>query len=318
MYKSFYHLTRNPFDLTPDPSFLFPTKGHNEALAALEYAVKWRKGFVVLTGEVGTGKTLMLRCFLKQLKQHNDVAYAYVFNSHLSPTDFLLYVATDLGLQPAGKRKSEVLFDLCHFVVERGMNKLNTVLIVDEAHYLALETLEEIRLLTNLETTDEKLLQIVLVGQPELDDKLESAQLRQLKQRISVRTQLQPLTAEETTQYIARRLEVAGASPEIHLFPSEASNLVYRYSRGIPRLINALCEKSLISAYARGEMSVSPEIVEKAAQYFRLVDLSCPTEPPADDFADQKRAAQVLLDALAAFQRVHNDLSPRAVRGDKA
>src|SRR5208337_808995 len=164
MYKAFYNLKRNPFEITPDPSFLFPTGRHNEALAALYYGVRRHKGFVVLTGEVGTGKTLLLRCLLQLLRRNNDVAYAYIFNNRLSPVEFLQYIASDFGLPASGRNKSEILFDLGNYVIGRGSKKLTTVLVVDEAHHLSADILEEIRLLTNLETTQEKLLQVLLVG----------------------------------------------------------------------------------------------------------------------------------------------------------
>ena len=164
-----------------------------------------------MTGEVGTGKTLLVRCLLQLLNQ-SDVAYAYVFNSRLSPVEFLQYVAGDFGLNVAGKNKSELLLILSNYVISRHQKKLTTVLVVDEAHHVASEVLEEIRLLTNLETTNEKLLQILLVGQPELDEKLDSIELRQLKQRIALRSQLLPLNLDETTGYIQRRLQLAGAN----------------------------------------------------------------------------------------------------------
>src|SRR5579862_5817357 len=212
MYKAFFNLKRTPFELTPDPSFLFPTKRHNEALAALYYGVRRHKGFVVLTGEVGTGKTLLLRCLLQLLKQSKDVAYAYVFSSRLSPTEFLQYILNDFGLPTAGKNKGELLFDLCNFVVNRGLKGLTTVLIVDEAHHLSAEALEEVRLLTNLETAEHKLLQIVLVGQPELDEKLDSSKLTQLKQRIAIRSHLEPLDHEDTRGYIESRLRLVSGN----------------------------------------------------------------------------------------------------------
>jgi general secretion pathway protein A len=214
MYKTFFNLTRNPFDLTPDPSFLFPTKRHNEALAALYYGVRQHKGFVVVTGEVGTGKTLLLRCLLRLLKQSKDVAYAYLFNSRLSSTEFLQYILSDFGLPASGKNKTELLLDLSQFLVSRGTQKLTTVLIVDEAHHLSADILEEVRLLTNLETAEDKLLQIVLVGQPELDEKLDSVGLRQLKQRIALRARLDALDGNETKGYIERRLQIAGKGPQ--------------------------------------------------------------------------------------------------------
>src|SRR5713226_6256963 len=164
MYKSFYHLSRNPFEITPDPSFLFPTKKHNEALAALYYGVRRHKGFVVLTGEVGTGKTLLLRCLLQLLQRNNDVAFAYVFNGRLSPVEFLQYIVGDFGLPAANKNKSELLLELFEYVIGRNRKNLTTVLVVDEAHQLSVGILEEIRLLTNLETAQSKLLQILLVG----------------------------------------------------------------------------------------------------------------------------------------------------------
>jgi general secretion pathway protein A len=211
MYKAFYNLARNPFDISPDPAFLFATPRHNEALAALYHAVRGHKGFVVLTGEVGTGKTLLLRCVLELFRESTDIAYAYVFNGRLSPCEFLEYIGTDFGLSVSGKNKSQILFDLSNFLVGRGSKGLTTVLVVDEAHHLSSDILEEIRLLTNLETPRGKLLQILLVGQPELDEKLDSSTLRQLKQRIAHRAQLTPLDLSETRGYVEWRLQIAGA-----------------------------------------------------------------------------------------------------------
>ena len=271
MYKSFFHLAHNPFELTPDPSFLFSTKRHNEALAALYYGVRRHKGFVVVTGEVGTGKTLLLRCLLGLLKQSEDVAYAYLFNSRLSPTEFLQYVLADFGHSAQGKNKAELLFDLSQFLVARGSQKLTTVLIVDEAHHLSAEILEEIRLLTNLETAEDKLLQVVLVGQPELDEKLDSVGLRQLKQRIALRARLGALDWNETKGYIERRLQVASTGAETSkLFPEESVSAVFRHSRGCPRLINTLCENALITAYARQMHTITPGIIDDVAKDFRL------------------------------------------------
>ena len=271
MYKSFFHLVRNPFDLTPDPNYFVSTKRHNEALAALYYGIRWHKGFVVVTGEVGTGKTLLLRCLLRLLKESKDIAYAYVFNGLLSPTEFLQYVLSDLGLQVSGKNKSELLLDLGQLLVARGSKSQTTVLIVDEAHLLSEEILEEIRLLSNLETVDDKLLQIVLVGQPELDQKLDSLGLRQLKQRIALRARLAPLDISETEAYIEKRLEIAGADLQGDpIFPVNTKAAVYRHSKGLPRLINTICENALISAYAGRRSYVSPEIIEDVAREFRL------------------------------------------------
>ena len=270
MYKAFYGLKRNPFEITPDPSFLFPTGRHNEALASLYYGVRRHKGFVVLTGEVGTGKTLLLRCLLQALKKSSDVAYAYVFNGRLSPVEFLQYIVTDFGLPGASNNKGELLLQIAHYVVSRSQKRLTTVLVVDEAHHLSTEILEEIRLLTNLETEHEKLLQILLVGQPELDDKLDSANLRQLKQRIALRSHLLPLDSKETSGYIQRRLQLAGCAYPSSLFPPETIAAVYQHSQGLPRLINTVCENALIAGYSRQMKSVGPEIVDDIARDFRL------------------------------------------------
>jgi general secretion pathway protein A len=279
MYKAYFHITRNPFDLTPDPNCFVPTPRHNEALAALYYGVRRHKGFVVVTGEVGTGKTLLLRCLLRLLENSKDIAYAYLFNSRLSPTEFLQYVLSDFGLPSSGKNKCELLVDFSKFLLERGAKHMTTVLIVDEAHDLSADTLEELRLLSNLETTEDKLLQIVLVGQPELDKKLDSNELRQLKQRIALRAQLRPLTIQQTQEYIEQRLRIAGADPNgSSLFSPEAIAEVYSYSRGFPRLINTICENALLGAYARQSATVTPNIVEDVASEFRLEPALSPQE----------------------------------------
>ncbi len=237
MYKSFYHLQRNPFEITPDPSFLFPTMRHNEALATLYYGVTSHRGFVVLTGEVGTGKTLILRSLLGLL-QRRDVAFALIFNPTLSPMEFLRYIARDFGLTVGDKAKDELIHVLNGFLLQRHQKKLTTILVVDEAHHLSPEILEEIRLLTNLETSQQKLLQIVLAGQPELDQKLDSHELRQLKQRIALRCHLDPLSLNETREYMTRRLKIAGATGVNQIFSGPAIEAVFSHSHGIPRLIS--------------------------------------------------------------------------------
>jgi general secretion pathway protein A len=308
MYKAFFNLTRNPFDLTPDPTCFVPTKRHNEALAALYYGVRRHKGFVVVTGEVGTGKTLLLRCLLRLLEESKDIAYAYLFNGRLTPTEFLQYILTDFGVPAAGKSKYELLLDLGQFLISRGSKKMTTVLIVDEAHHLSADILEEVRLLSNLETTDDKLLQIVLVGQPELDEKLDSVGLRQLKQRIAVRTQLGPLDADETKRYIEQRLQIAGADAQASpLFPDETIAAVHHYSRGLPRLINTICENALLSAYARQSHSVTADIIADVAQEFRLDVASTPEPERAEDAQDThdgnvQRAIDVLVELYSALR----------------
>ena len=305
MYKRFYNLQRNPFDITPDPSFLFPTKKHNEALAALYYGVRRRKGFVVLTGEVGTGKTVLVRCLLHILNAKN-VAFAYVFNPLLSPMEFLQYVAGDLRLQTSGKNKSELLLALSSYAIARHQKGLTTVLVVDEAHHLSTEVLEEIRLLTNLETREAKLLQILLVGQPELDEKLDSDDLRQLKQRIALRSHLAALDLEETCGYVYRRLQIAGNSDPAQIFPIDAIAELHRQSRGYPRLVNTLCENALIEGYARQSRSISPEVIVRIATEFRLNVLHSPSverNGEANASTEVARAARTLLDLYEQLQK---------------
>lgn len=271
MYKAYFQLTRNPFDLTPDPTCFVPTERHNETLAALYYGVRRHKGIIAVTGEVGTGKTLLLRCLLRLLEESRDISYAYLFNNRLTATEFLQYMLMDFGLPAAGKNKCEMLFDLSQFLVSRSSRQMTTVLIVDEAHLLSDELLEEVRLLSNLETYDDKLLQIVLVGQPELDHKLDSVSLRQLKQRIALRTQLLPMTHDEVGRYVEQRLQIASADAKApSLFPPEVIAKVHRYSRGYPRLINSICENALIAAYAKQLWEVSPEMIDSIARELRI------------------------------------------------
>src|SRR5579871_6886010 len=315
MYKAHFHLSRNPFDLTPDPRSFVPTPRHNEALAALYYGVRRHKGFVVVTGEVGTGKTLLLRCLLRLLEESKDVSYAYLFHNSLTPNEFLQYILMDFGLPASGKNKTEMLFELSQYLVSRNSQQLTTVLIVDEAHHLSKELLEEIRLLSNLETFDDKLIQIVLVGQPELDAKLDSVSLRQLKQRIALRTQLGPLTFEETQRYIEHRLQVAGADPDqTQLFPSNAVAKVYEHSRGFPRLINTVCENCLITAYARQEQTISPDIVDEVAREFRLGIISSGIDDGSGDSDTDAESRSGLLYGLAAGAEKPVAIDPRRAR----
>jgi len=308
MYKRFYNLQRNPFDITPDPSFLFPTKKHNEALAALYYGVTRRKGFVVLTGEVGTGKTVLVRCLLNVLSRAN-VAFAYVFNPLLRSSEFLQYVVGDLRLPTAGKNKGELLLELCSYVIARHQKGLTTVLVVDEAHHLSTELLEEIRLLTNLETGDAKLLQILLVGQPELDDKLDSLDLRQLKQRIALRSHLGALDLEETAGYVYRRLQVAGNVNPAAVFPMETIAELYRQSNGYPRLVNTLCENALIQGYATQAQSISPDVIAEIASDFRLNVLHPrpATDQTGNAPTEVARAARTLLDLYDYLQHTNSN-----------
>lgn len=319
MYKAFFGLTRNPFDLVPDPTCFVSTRRHNEALAALYYGVRWHKGFIVVTGEVGTGKTLLLRCLLRLLRASKDVAYAYLFNGRLTPTEFLQYIVSDFGLRSAGKNKGELLLELGQFLIARGSKKLTTVLIIDEAHHLSEEILEEVRLLSNLETTDEKLLQIVLVGQPELDEKLDSVDLRQLKQRIALRAHLGSLDADETREYIERRLQIAGADPGREaIFSPEAMTAIFHHSQGLPRLINSISENALIAAYARQLPVVPVEIVDDVAREFRLDRPEFPEKNINGNGTGVQRAMGARPDVVATMHRPANGAHAGRVIGVEA
>ena len=308
MYKHFYGLTLAPFEVSPDPFFLFPTPRHNEALAALYYGVRRHKGFVVLTGEVGTGKTLLLRCLL-DLFTRSQVAYACVLNPSLSPVEFLQYIMGEFGLQVRGKSKGEILVELSHFLIARHRQGLSTVLVVDEAQHLSREMLEEIRLLTNLETSQHKLLQIVLVGQSELEEALASPRLRQLRQRIALWCRLTALTEQETGHYIARRLELAGLSPNrAPLFLPDAVCVIHQFSRGIPRLINIMCDNCLIAAYGQQAPAVTPDVVAQVAAEFRLHSREEPHK--TNGTGNYVAVLRKLREVLDSFQEIEADHIP--------
>jgi type II secretory pathway predicted ATPase ExeA len=246
MYKSFYQLQSNPFNTSPDPRFLYMMPHTREALAGLEYGISARKGFIVLVGEVGTGKTTLLRRALGSFTQ-GRVFTSFIFNPRLEVLDFLEFVLSDFGITPTNRTKSGMLIQLNRWLIERFRQQETCVIVVDEAQNLSNELLEEIRLLTNLETSSEKLVQIILSGQPEFEDKLRQPELRQLRQRVSLWCRTKAISEEQTGAYIAQRLLIAGTDKPI--FTEEAVQAIHRASRGIPRIINLVCEHSLILGY---------------------------------------------------------------------
>ena len=264
MYLAFYGLKQKPFNATPDPRFLYLTPGHREALAQLVYGVQENKGFIVLTGEVGTGKTTLLQTLLQRLD--GNTAVAFVFNSTLPFDGLLEYMLEDFGIAKSGETRAQRLFALNHFLIERRRTGQKTVLIIDEAQNLDAPTLEQVRLLSNFETPTEKLLQILLVGQPELKAKLQLPELRQLKQRIGLRCTIHPLTQEETREYVRARLRIAGAR-DLRLFSEGAISRMAEYAGGIPRLVNIVCDHSLLIGYADQRRQIERDIVEQAIQY---------------------------------------------------
>jgi general secretion pathway protein A len=263
MYNAFFHLTRSPFEISPDPAFFYAAAQHEEALAGLYYGIRAGKGFMVLTGEVGTGKTLVVRC-LQELLNKNRVVFAYVFNPRLSSNGFLSYIAGELGLSPHPTQKSDLLIGLSRLLIERRRHGVMTVLVVEEAQHLSPVVLEEIRLLTNLETPLGKLIQILLVGQPEFAKTLDSPTLRQLKQRVSLWFRLDVLSQEETSNYVHCRLKRAG-DQNGNVFATATIERIHHYSQGIPRLINTLCDNAMMSAFAGRQEQVTPELIEEAA-----------------------------------------------------
>jgi general secretion pathway protein A len=264
MYLNFYGLKLKPFNPTPDPKFLYLTSSHREALAQILYGVQEGKGFIVLTGEVGTGKTTLIQTLLRRLDEKTEVAF--IFNSKL-PFDALVeYMLRDFGITDNLSSQSQRLFALNGFLIERRRAGQNTLLIIDEAQNLDPPALEQVRLLSNFETPTDKLLQIFLSGQPELQAKLDLPELRQLKQRIALRSVIRPLTADETCDYVQHRLRIAGARTD-NIFTDAALGRIVRYARGIPRLVNIVCDHSLLFGYAEQKRRIDAETVDQVVAY---------------------------------------------------
>lgn len=270
MYRDFYGLRDIPFSLTPDPRYLYFTASHREVMANLHYGIQHGKGLIMATGEVGTGKTTMLRAMLARLDR--SVLTCYVFNPGMTVSEFYHYIATSFGI-PQYASKSDLLMKLGRLLMTRHARGLRSVLIVDEAQGLSNELLEEVRLLLNFETYTEKQLQIILAGQPELRQVLNDPTLRQLKQRISLRCEIKPLRADEVAAYIRARLKTAGAS-RLDLFTAEAIALIFRASEGIPRLINNICDNALLSGFAIGAKHINHKIVSEVVEELDLLQPS--------------------------------------------
>jgi general secretion pathway protein A len=268
VYAEFYGLKELPFALTPDPRFIYFTPSHTEVMANLHYGIESGKGLVVVTGEVGTGKTTILRWMMQRLDR--TVLVAYIFNPRLSVAEFYQHVATLLEIQK-WETKSELLMELGKALEARHSRGLRTVLIIDEAQGLSPHVLEEIRLLSNFESDTAKQLQIVLTGQPELREVLNNPDLRQLKQRVALRCVIKPLpNVEETDRYITSRLLIAGAE-RTDIFSPDAIDYIYRCSDGIPRNVNNLCDNALLAGYAAGETIIGHELIEEVAETFDML-----------------------------------------------
>jgi general secretion pathway protein A len=280
MYKEFYGLRELPFALTPDPRFIYFTPSHTEAMANLHYGIESGKGLIVVTGEVGTGKTTILRWMMQRLER--TVLVGYIFNPRLTVPEFYQHVTRVLGVDD-WETKSDLLFKLGKVLESRHERGLRTVLIIDEAHGLSTTVLEEIRLMSNFESDSAKLLQIVLTGQPELREVLNNPELRQLKQRVALRCEIKPLpNVEETEKYVKSRLLTAGAQ-RTDVFTQSALDYVYRCSEGIPRQINNLCDNALLAGYAAGEPTVTRAIIEEVADTFDMLPRAASGRPDAEE-----------------------------------
>lgn len=285
MYRSFFGLKESPFNVNPDPRFLYLTPQVEESLTALMYGIQTRKGFITLTGEVGTGKTTLVNRLLDWL-HHRRARTAFLFNSRMNTNQLFDFILAEFEIACDSKSKSQQLLKLNQWLLDRYRAGETVVLILDEAQNLTYPVLEEVRLLTNLETSTDKLMQIVLSGQPELEEKLKLPQLRQLRQRIMLRCKTTSLTKEQTREYMLQRLKIAGAGDE-SIFSTEAMEAVYFYSLGIPRVINLLCEHSLVNGYVDQERPIKPKIVEDVAREFQLDEVE-PIAPVGGSVPDQE------------------------------
>jgi general secretion pathway protein A len=263
MYLKFYGLKEKPFTVTADPNFLYLSKKHKEAISHMLYGIQERMGFLEITGEVGAGKTTLCKALLNSLDERTKSAF--ILNGNLSELQLLQAILEDLGLHPKRKNKITMLNELNKFLLDQLRHKNNVVLIIDEAQNLRPNLLEQIRLLSNLETEKEKLLQIVLVGQPELKQKLASRELVQLRQRIAIRYHILPLSKDEVKAYISHRLKVAGLDGN-DLFQEDSIDDIFRFSGGIPRLINIICDKAMLAGYALDKKIIDSNMVKKCAK----------------------------------------------------
>ena len=263
MYLKFYGLKEKPFTVTADPNFLYLSKKHKEAISHMLYGIQERMGFLEITGEVGAGKTTLCKALLNSLDERTKSAF--ILNGNLSELQLLQAILEDLGLHPKRKNKITMLNELNKFLLDQLRHKNNVVLIINEAQNLRPNLLEQIRLLSNLETEKEKLLQIVLVGQPELKQKLASRELVQLRQRIAIRYHILPLSKDEVKAYISHRLKVAGLDGN-DLFQEDSIDDIFRFSGGIPRLINIICDKAMLAGYALDKKIIDSNMVKKCAK----------------------------------------------------
>ena len=293
MYKPFFGFKERPFKLVPDPAFLYLGRSHEEALGHLNYAVRQGDGFVIITGEVGTGKTTICRMFLERLDESSEAAY--IFNPKLDSIQLLKTINDEFGIDSSGGNTKDLIDNLNDFLMRITAEGKKAIILIDEAQNLSKEVLEQLRLLSNLETTTSKLLQIILVGQPELDEMLDSFELRQLAQRITLNCRLHPLTYKETREYIAHRIRIA-SHREGAKFTRNACRAIYRYSKGIPRVINIACDRALLTAYSRSKKKITVNIAMSA-----ISELSGKGMPVAGILGFEKKSMSILVVLTGVF-----------------
>ncbi|MBX6421982.1 AAA family ATPase [Thermosulfurimonas sp. F29] len=314
MYESFYGFRKRPFTLSPDPDYLFMSNKHENVYTYLRYAIYENKGFVVITGEIGSGKTTLLNYFLKRIR--GPIKVAYIYNTTVSPLQFLRLVCQELSISVEGLDKAGILHALNEFLFREYAAGRRVILIVDEAQNLSLQTLEEIRLISNLATEKEPLWQIILVGQPELKRKLQHPSLKQLVQRITVYCHLEPLSVEEVKAYVRHRLRVAGAR-DLHLFTEDALEAIYEYSGGIPRLINILCDTALVYGFADELPRIDRKVIEAVAEdrrrsgLFEEVEALTKPEDNLTSFEDWPSRVQALEQRVRVLEALVAELSKR-------
>jgi len=300
MYLHLFKLNELPFRLSPDPQFLYLSKHHARAKAYMESTIWFTDGFVVITGEIGSGKTTLIETFLRELEK--DVVVCQVNQTQVSPIEFLQGVLVQFGFEPFKMRKAEVLSTLNNFLIEQYANSRKVLLIVDEAQNLSNKVLEEIRMLSGVETTKDKVLRIILAGQPELNDKLNSPELIQLAQRVRLRFHLTPLTRADTRAYIQHRLEVSGSQGR-QIFDEDTFPLIYRYTGGTPRLINTLCDTAMMSAFGLDQDTVRLEHVNAAIEELQWVEFSARTHRTLTSIPEQNHTATTP-DAVPPLARI--------------
>jgi general secretion pathway protein A len=334
MYEAFFKLRKKPFELVPDPEFMYLSRSHKKALTYLDYGIRERAGFILLTGDIGSGKTTLIRNLLN--KNYEHVTLAKVFNTRVTSEQLLAMINDDFGLNVAGKDKVSLIRDLNDFLLEQYAAGKHPILIIDEAQNLAADLLEEIRMLSNLESSHSKLLQIILVGQPELRETLAAPELLQLRQRISINCHLKALSREEMAEYILHRITVAGNGEALE-FPVKTLDLVFQYSRGIPRLVNIICDFLMLAAFAEEVTSVSLEMAHDVLgdldfeQHFwggratlttaatgdsALPDSVSHVQADAVDEGSSVRLSAALNEVCATLSQLKQDFSGHVVKGD--